>query len=729
LFRLFFYYFTATNLRLHRKDKLLPKIRNAMQMLKTLSLLLFVSLLFDSTAQMTESEVREFARTKSEADIVQLNSTMMQDGFIFFADILADRLMQFNATSSNYNYRKGFALLKMDSDFEGSLPFFLVAVNVVNPNYDAYSTKEKSAPTDAHYHLATCYHHNEDIDNAIVHYNKFLETTRKNSELIAVTKLKIVQCENAKRLMAKPVNVHLRNLGDNVNTKYPEYSSVVSLDGSALYFTSRRPWENKETENFKDLAINQYPEDVYVSFIDNDQNWMAPVRLDFCLPKRNEATMAVSVNERRMYLYEDSTGNGDIFYTDFYSGKFNKIEQLNDKRINTEYWETHAMVSPDGSKMYFTSDRPGGYGGRDIYMCTRKEDSTWSKPINLGPKVNTAYDEDGPFVSVDNKQLYFASNGNKSIGGFDILMCDLLPDGTWSESRNIGYPFNSTNDDAFYTTTVDGKRGYLTSLRKGGKGEKDLYEIHNDFLGVKEVAVFRGTIKTSDGSPLPEDFALTFTISCDGCEGNDQKRFLFPRLKDGMFMTGIQPCQTYKIAYYNATDNNIMHEETFQTECNVDYQEIVRELILSIPDRNLIFPKEPDIVFEPVDVNTFKNLEFIHYFDYNKNKLTVGKGDLKDFVKEIEKQLKEGRDRITINVYSSASQVPTKTYETNEKLTQIRAENMKYDLSTHFESKPEYAGKVNVVIVTAIVDGPEYNKDFKDKKKYKPYQFVGLKTE
>jgi hypothetical protein len=91
--------------------------------------------------------------------------------------------------------------------------------------------------------------------------------------------------------------------------------------------------------------------------------------------------------------------------------------------------------------------------------------------------------------------------------------------------------------------------------------------------------------------------------------------------------------------------------------------------------------------------------------------------------------LKEGRPTITINVYSSASHVPTKTYETNEKLTQLRAENMKYDLQTFFDSKPEYKGKVNVVIVSAVVDGPDYVKDFRNQKKYKPYQFVGLKTE
>jgi tetratricopeptide (TPR) repeat protein len=696
---------------------------------KNLTLLLSVLITGISFGQMTESEVREYARTKSEPEVVQLNSTMMQDGFLYYADILADRLLTFDSENANYNYRKGFVNLKLTSDFISSIPFLIKACKDVDPNYDAYSHKEKSAPTDAYYHLAACYHSNEEIDKAAEFYSKFLESTRKNSELIAVTKVKLIQCENAKRLMATPVNVRLKNLGSPVNTQFPEYSSVISLDGSSIYFTSRRPWSNNETENFKDLSINQYPEDVYFSLLNDDSTWTEPIKLDFCLPRRNEATMAVSLNERRIYLYEDSTGNGDIFYTDFYTGKFNDINQVEHKNINTEYWEPHAMVSPDGSRMFFSSDRPGGYGGRDIYMSVRKADSTWSKPVNLGPKVNTPNDEDGPFVSVDNKKLYFASNGNKSIGGFDILSCDLLADGTWSESQNIGYPFNSTNDDAFYTTTVDGLRGYMTSMRKDGRGEKDIYEIHNDFLGVKNAAMFKGLIKTSDGSPLPEDFALMFKLSCNDCEDNDQMRVLFPRLRDGMFMTGLEPCKTYKIAYYNATDNNVMHEETFQTACNQDYQEIYRELILDVPTRTIVLPKDPDIVLEPVDVVSYKNLEFIHYFDYNKNKLTVSKGELKDFVKEVEKQLKEGRPRITINVYSSASKVPTKTYETNEKLTQIRAENMKYDLSTYFESKPEYAGKVNVVIVFAVVDGPEYEKDFKDKKKYKPYQFVGLKTE
>jgi tetratricopeptide (TPR) repeat protein len=680
-------------------------------------------------AQMSDEEVLKLIETGSEQELISENSRMTQEGLLYHAEMVADKLLTYKPESSNYNYRKGFLVLEIRKDYLKAIPYLEKAILNTDQNYDAYGISEKSAPTDAFFHLATCYHLDENIDKAKEYYAKFIAVSTSKSELVPKAKLRLAQCDLAKEAMANPVNVYLKNVGNVVNNEYPDYAPVISLDGTSLYYTSRRPWENGSTEIFRDPAINQYPEDVYVSFMNLDSTWTPPIRLDFCLPKRNEATIAVSTDERRIYLYEDSTGAGDIYYTDFYASKFQDIQKISDKDVNTKFWETHCMVSHDKSRMFFSSDRPGGYGGRDIYMSRRKNDSTWSDPVNLGAKVNTAYDEDSPFVSVDNKMLYFSSNGDKSIGGFDIMVCDLLENGTWSESRNLGYPFNSCNDDIFYTTTVDGLRGYMTSFRKDGFGEKDIYEIHNDFLGVKNLAVFKGTIKTTDGTPLPEDFAINVKLTCDDCEDYEKNRTIFPRLRDGMFMTGLKPCKTYKIAYFNATDSSVMYEESFTTKCDLAYQEIIRELLLDAPNRKLVFPKDTAVEIPPVDVVSFKNLEFIHYFDYNKNKLFVDKGKLKDFVKEVEKQLKEGRPAITINVYSSASHVPTKTYETNEKLTNIRAENMKYDLQTFFDSKPEYKGKVNVVIVSAVVDGPEYVKDFKDQKKYKPYQFVGLKTE
>ena len=703
-----------------------------MKLFKLLYILLFciISLpTFSQETVWTESKVENIAKTGSEQELVTTCSILTQEGYLYYAEIIANRLIELKPESSNYNYRKGFLAITIRKDYMDAMKYLKKAVLDTDPNYDMYSKTENSAPTDAFYHLAKCYHYNEELDKAEENYNLFLERSKKKSELLPEAELGVIQVNLARKLMKDPVNIYLKNVGSAVNTDYPEYSPVVSLDGSSLYFTSRRKWENDETENFRDPAINQYPEDVYVSYMDFDSSWMEPIRMEFCQPKRNEATIAVSTDERRVYLYEDSTGNGDIYYTDFYSEKFNEITKLDDKDINTEYWETHCMVSHDRSRMFFTSDMPGGFGGRDIYVVNRNTDGTWGKPINLGPKINSKHDEDAPFVSVNNKQLYFGTNGERSIGGFDIMVTDLLEDGTWSEARNLGYPFNSTNDDLFYTTTIDGLRGYITSVRKDGYGEKDIYEIKNDYLGVKQLAVLKGVIKTLDGSPLPEDFAVNIKVTCEDCSEFEKNRTIFPRMRDGLFITGLKPCQTYKLSYNNAEDGLPMGEETFTTKCDTNYQEIYRELILDVPNRLILFPQDTVQEIPEVIASDYPNLEFIHYFAYNKNKLTVKKGELKDFVKAVEKQLEEGRSSITINIYSSASHVPTKTYETNENLTKIRAENMKYDLMNYFESIPELNGKVNIVIVSAIVDGPEYIKDHSNTKKYRPYQYVGLKTE
>jgi len=178
----------------------------------------------------------------------------------------------------------------------------------------------------------------------------------------------------------------------------------------------------------------------------------------------------------------------------------------------------------------------------------------------------------------------------------------------------------------------------------------------------------------------------------------------------------------------NVSDDVVMHEDAFTTLCDTNYQEIYRELLLDVDKRIIIIP-EDTLDLDTVVVTDYPNLEFMHYFAYNKNKLTTKRGELKDFVQAVEAQLEEGRSSITINIYSSASYVPTKTYGTNEKLTQIRAENMKYDLIAYFEKNEDFKGKVNVVIVTTIVQGPEYEKDSRNKEKYFPYQYVGLKTE
>ncbi len=693
-----------------------------------ITLFLIISQLsFSQTTPWTEAGVREIAKNGSEHSILTNSSMLTQEGYLYYAEILADRLLELKPNSPNYNYRKGFLMLELRRDYLAAIPHLEIATKDVNPNFDMYSVKETSSPTDAYYHLARCYHYNEQLDLARDNYQNFINTSRKKSELITESQLKLKQIEVARQLIQNPVNCTLKNLGSNVNTKYADYSSVISFDGSSLYLTSRRPWENGKADGFVDPKTDLYQEDVYVSYLEVDNTWTEPMLLDFCLPERNEATIAISTDEKRVYLYEDQTGNGDIYYSDFYNNKFNDIKLLENSKINTEYWETHAIVSPDGELLIFASDRPGGYGGRDLYF-SKKTANGWSDPVNMGPNINGSKDDDAPFISVDNKQLYFGTNDERSMGGFDIMYSE-IQGGNWSAAKNLGYPFNSTNDDLFYTTTVDGLTGYITSYRPDGYGEKDIYEVKNNFLGVKSHTVLKGEVVTTDGSLLPDNMIFMAKVNCLDCETGPINHILYTRNRDGRFVTGLQPCKTYTLAYYDAADEKLMGEETFKTDCSDEYREVIKRLVIDPVNRVVVFPKDSVEVIPDVVVTDYKNIELKHYFDYNKNKLTVKKGELKDFVKEIKQQLADGRKKVTITIESSASYVPTKTFNSNDELAKVRGDNMKYDLLDYFESDKETAGKVVVVVTKAIVQGPAYEHDGKNREKYRPYQYVFLKTE
>lgn len=696
-----------------------------MKRLLTVTFLFVIHISFSQKSPWTLEGVNDIANRASEPELVNTCSMLTQEGYLQYAEILVDKLMEKKPTNANYNYRKGFFCLENRRDYKDAQKYLEVAVTKISSNYDMYSPKEQGAPSDAYYHLAACYHYDNNFVAAKENYQKFLDNTRKKSELIEVAQLKLQQITVAEQLFLSPVNCTIKNLGDKINSKYPDYSSVVSFDGTSIYFTSRRPWEKGESDKYIDPKISQYKEDVYVSYLELDSTWTTPERLDFCTPIRNEASVSVSTDERRIYLYEDSTGNGDIYFSDLKLNKFEEIQLLKDKNINTESWETHITVSPDGQLMIFASDRSGGLGGLDLYYCKRNADGSWAAPVNMGPNINGPKDDDAPFISVNNKQLYFGTNDARSMGGFDILISELQPDGAWGVARNIGYPFNTTNDDLFYTTTVDGLTGYITSYRADGKGEKDIYEIRNDFLGVKGHTVLKGEVVTADGSLLPENLVFMADVTCLDCEDGAMKHVLYTRKRDGRFMTGFQPCKTYTLTYYDATDNKEMGKETFKTECTTEYREIYKVLRIDVEKREVIFPDTiPDVV-----VKDYTNLELKYYFDYNKNKLTVKRGELKDFVQAIDTQLADGREKVTIVIESSASFVPTKTFDSNEELAKLRAENMKYDLLNYFDSNETTKGKVNVVISKAIVQGPEYVKDRNNTEKYKPYQYVFLKTE
>ncbi|MBI2259014.1 MAG: PD40 domain-containing protein [Flavobacteriia bacterium] len=591
-------------------------------MKKILLITTFFLILFNLRAQYDSLQLVKAINSSSEKDLVADNSRMIEEGYYFHAYLMAKKLVEINPESSNYCYRLAFLTLELYSDFITAKPLLEKAILNVDVNFDMYSVNEKSASLDAYYHMGRCYHLNNDIPKARAFYTKFLEETKGKSPMIAQANLRLLQCDVAEKLLATPKKYRVKNLGKVVNTNEPEYSPVISLDGSALYFTSRKEWPGKESNKFRDPSTNFLPEDIYVSYLDFDSTWTTPTKLDFCDPEQMEASISVSSDERRIYVYQDIIGAGDIFFSDLTDNKFKELNHFKARNVNTKYWEPHSSVSPDGLIMYFTSDRPGGLGGRDIYKIQKLPDGTWSQPINMGPKINTPYDEDCPFLAIDNKSLYFSSNGPKSMGGFDVFLTILDNEGVWSDPINLGYPLNSTNDDVFYTTTVNGLKGYLSSFREGGYGEKDIYEIQNDFLGLNQLAVFKGRIKTLNDKAIPESMGIF--VNCLDC-GDGVKRNVFPNLRNGLYYSALEPCRQYELIFYYVKEGKQtdFYKENVSTDCYKKYDEIYREVLLDVDKMEVVKYDTTKVLVNNVEVKVGDDIGKVIninpiYFDFDK---------------------------------------------------------------------------------------------------------------
>ena len=542
-------------------------------------------IVFISFSQETELEVRKMIRTASEQELVIENSRYIQEGYLYFADLISNRLIEINPESSNYNYRKGYIVLNLKKNGIDAIPFLEKAVQHTDKNYDMVSIDEKDASIDAFYYLGKAYHIDGQIQKAIENYNIFLSQTQKNSEIIEDVNLSLKQCEVALKLLELPKKSKIINLGDTLNSSFPEYSPFISIDGSALFFTSRRPWDEHSKAQFKDPITSDFKEDIYVSYNDEAGKWSKPKRLDFCEDDRNEASISVSPDERRVYLYQDDKGNGDIFYTDLNGNTFDEIKDLKYGGVNSKYWETHCTMTIDGLNMYFVSARPEGLGGRDIYRVVKLPNGEWSLPQNLGPTINTPYDEDCPFIAADNKTLYYSSNGPKSMGGFDVFMTMRDEDNNWQTPINVGFPINSTSDDVFYTTTIDGLKGYITSNRKGGKGEKDLYEIQNDYLGATKISLFKGRVKTVNNKQIPSDLEIVLkNLSFP----DYPFKLINPRLRDGGFFSSLDECSDYEYILKSKTTGKEFYKGTFSTDCEGRYIQIYREILLNVDKLKII---------------------------------------------------------------------------------------------------------------------------------------------
>lgn len=271
------------------------------------------------------------------------------------------------------------------------------------------------------------------------------------------------------------VKVEVKNLGAEVNSAFAEYSPVISADGSVMLFASRKPFSEKDIKKNKQSA-----EMIYISTYNaSNSKWTSPAvaTSPVNIVGRNNVALGLSNDGQRMMLYrDDDAGNGNIWETRLDGTTWIEPILLPDP-INTVHHESSASLAPDGKTLYFVSNRPGGLGGRDVWMSTLGVDGKWMTPSNAGSAINTKDDEEGVYIHPDGTTLYFSSKGRQGEGSYDVFKSTRVA-GMWTTAENLGRPVNTSGDDIFYQLTADGKKAYYSSSGQPGSfGEKDIYEV------------------------------------------------------------------------------------------------------------------------------------------------------------------------------------------------------------------------------------------------------------
>lgn len=517
----------------------------------------------------------------------------------------------FNANNAELNYKIGKCYL-----------YSLQKKNAISYFVKAIKLNEKVA-NDIHFLLGRAYHYNYEFDKAIAEFQAFQKSVspRDYVDYELLVKKQIDECNVGKQLLKDTANVKMENLGDAINTVNHEYSPIINADETMLIFTSRR---TNTTGGEKDLKDNLWYEDIYISYKKDGkwgiaQNPGKPLNTEL-----HDASIGLSPDGQKLFIYRGENA-GDIFESELDGSEWGKPDALSNN-INTDGQESSASFSFDGRTIFFTSNRDGGYGGRDIYMSKKGRRDRWDDAENLGAAINTPYDEDGVFMHPDGKTIYFSSKGHKSMGGYDIFK-SVLTDGKWSEPENLGYPINTPDDEVLFTMSASGKHGYFSSFRPEGFGGKDIYMITFlekkllknidttlaiiDTIKPKEISsqltVLKGEILDEKGMPIKATISIT-----DNKTGEVIANFE-SNAKTGKYLISLPSGKNYGITV-NA-ENFLFHSENF----DIDESSLYKEITLNIP------MKKAEVGSKIVLNNIF--------FEFGKSTLTVySQGELKRLI-------------------------------------------------------------------------------------------------
>jgi Tol biopolymer transport system component len=581
---------------------------------------------------------------------------------------------------SYYNYYMGMAKYNILHEKKNCSPYFESYLEQVDSNEIGLRGHEQ-----AYFVLGEMYHLNYKFDEAEELFRMFIRAVQRIegapedliAEVIADAERQIEYCFFGRIQVKNPRNVLIESLGDSINTIYPEYAIVVSQDEKRMIFTSRRP----DTRGGRIADEGGYYEDIYTAdlvkgSLSESENLLADstrgqyfhLATDFeyrnfkrmgdnINSKDHDGSIQLDSEDKRLYFYRDA----DIWSVDI-SGEGEKDAQKLGYHVNSEHYEPSIFFSYDGEKLFIVSDRPGGYGGLDIYLSEHIEGDEWTTPVNLGPKINTKYNEDAPYLDPDGKTLYFSSMGHSSMGSYDIFRSE-LKDTTWSPPVNIGFPVNTPADDIYFSMTQKYNRAYYASADLNGLGGTDLYRI--TFTDERDpIAELFGLVKEEGGSGLKANITLRSQDGEEIIQESDEAGNFFSLLGRGKYYTmnveadGFNP---YEFEFFvPATDEYTQY-----------YQEVHMEHLKDdkgypLGQKITVYNAFGERVETVYDQNIMSNIERINSVRTIKGDVRVFK-QIKFFLTDEElQQLLERDESIDLSLYDQVLVLKSKDADPND---------------------------------------------------------------
>ena len=663
------------------------------------------------------------------------------------AEAILERMMAVNPDNRNFAYKRALCLRSIKGRLEEAVPLAMQAIRgEFAKRYNPFDVEVTLPPETALDMALEVLQFSGHYPEAQAVAKTMMDRYPERDFLHEKAKQALADCAFAMACISNPQRMDIEEEGA-LNSGSADYAPVLSPDGEAVYFTSYRGQtgadDKKKGRIFRALRT--------------DRGWSRPTEVELGNRGKDMTTVGILGDEETLLVYQSQRNEGAVWkVAKDGTGQWAFEEKLG-YPIDSRHWETSLTERFDGRERVFVSDRPGGQGGRDLYRTVLLPDGTWSEPLNLGSRINTPGEEESPVLSADGRFLVFSSNGHQGMGGFDLFRCVRLDNGSWSEPEHMGFPLNTSGDEAMVTLDASGQSGYLSSKREGGL-DLDIYRV--DILGEPEeaLAVYLGKVNSWREGDVIEVKSID--------EGPAVFRVFRARPGQGDFVAALPPCREYRMSWVRR--GKTLESRLEFIPCDAAYgndREIGRLDSFGKEEKKQVLPREmpnrkprtesgtgamkagtyvaasteadapsssestpaPSHSFDHVEEEAepvaaeptamayveFEAVSATVEFGYGRYLTQTGSAEVQGMVAEILARRAMGEVPV-LEIEGSASFVPVKNkraYESNEQLAKMRAQRARDAIITALSAEGLEVGIDFQIVLDWKVAGPEFKGD------------------